>query len=695
MVASERSTRDGTVHHNPLTAHRSPLTSLVLLAQSARRLRQPLHARHPRPRGLHRGRPLRVARPARAHAAASSRSPAARAAGCRRSSRRRSGAARERAAAASTTSSTDASPSSAGTTGSPRSARWSAAHPTLARALGVPWVVTNDVHYARRAAASCTTCWRRLRHQRTLDDMGTRLRPNGEWYLKSAAQIAPRWRRRARACAPRSPSPSGAPSGWSSCSRRSPSSPSRPASGRREYLARLVVQGCARTLGRAGGTAQRGAEAHHTQLPTSSASSARLGSPATSSSCGTSSASRGERDPLPGTRLRRQFRGLLLPRHHRGRSVKMNLLFERFLSEERQRAARHRPRLRPSRARAGAPVRLRAYGREHAAMVCEQITYRGRSAVRDAARVLGFSVRAGRRACAFSDRFSAKADGRCAARAGGGRRLYARTIRHARKYGGNEGDDDLAFAEPQHPSDAAMPRSGHRRIPSSAADPGTERKARRPIAAKRAPGGRPRMRSRITPSAAIPRRRSSGPPARRTVLTGRTRSRTTRAYTPSPTSSRGCTRAPRHRSIHVGGFVLTASRCPRVVPIEPASMPGRTVIQWEQDDLDPVGLVKIDLLGLGMLTVLQDCLKYIRATRGVTSTSAQLDMTDQAVYDDLCAADTIGVFQVESRAQMNTLPRLKPRASTISSWRSRSSGPARSRARWCIPTCAAGQERRR
>jgi error-prone DNA polymerase len=124
----------------------------------------------------------------------------------------------------------------------------------------------------------------------------------------------------------------------------------------------------------------------------------------------------------------------------------------------------------------------------------------------------------------------------------------------------------------------------------------------------------------------------------------------------------GLHQAPRHRSIHVGGFVLTKEPLRTVVPIEPASMPGRTVIQWERDDLDPAGLVKIDLLGLGMLTVLQDCLKYIRATRGVTIDLGALDMTDQAVYDDLCAADTIGVFQVESRAQMSTLPRLKPRS---------------------------------
>ena len=123
----------------------------------------------------------------------------------------------------------------------------------------------------------------------------------------------------------------------------------------------------------------------------------------------------------------------------------------------------------------------------------------------------------------------------------------------------------------------------------------------------------------------------------------------------------GLHQLPRHRSIHVGGFVLTAEPLSTVVPIEPASMADRTVIQWEKDDLDPVGLVKIDLLGLGMLTVLQDTLKYLRATRGIALDLARLDMTDARVYEMLCRADTVGVFQVESRAQMNTLPRLQPR----------------------------------
>ncbi len=123
----------------------------------------------------------------------------------------------------------------------------------------------------------------------------------------------------------------------------------------------------------------------------------------------------------------------------------------------------------------------------------------------------------------------------------------------------------------------------------------------------------------------------------------------------------GLHQLPRHRSIHVGGMILTEEPLGSIVPIEPASMPGRTVIQWEKDDLDPTGLVKIDLLGLGMLTVVQDCLLYIRHTRGVHIDLGQLDMCDSAVYDVMCAADTVGVFQIESRAQMNTLPRLRPR----------------------------------
>ena len=120
-------------------------------------------------------------------------------------------------------------------------------------------------------------------------------------------------------------------------------------------------------------------------------------------------------------------------------------------------------------------------------------------------------------------------------------------------------------------------------------------------------------------------------------------------------------RLPRHRAIHTGGFVLTAEPLTTVTAIEPASMADRTVIQWDKDDLGPVGLVKIDLLGLGILTVLDGVLRLVNETRGLALELGQLPMDDPAVYDQICASDTIGLFQIESRAQMQSLPRLRPR----------------------------------
>ena len=124
---------------------------------------------------------------------------------------------------------------------------------------------------------------------------------------------------------------------------------------------------------------------------------------------------------------------------------------------------------------------------------------------------------------------------------------------------------------------------------------------------------------------------------------------------------RGLEGLPRHRSIHVGGFVLTGEPLHTVVPIEPAAMEGRTVIQWDKDDLDPVGLVKIDLLGLGMLTLLADALGHVERVRGVKLDLAHLPPDDPETYAMIRAADTVGVFQIESRAQMSSLPRTAPR----------------------------------
>ncbi|MBU6428218.1 MAG: error-prone DNA polymerase, partial [Cyanobacteria bacterium REEB65] len=118
---------------------------------------------------------------------------------------------------------------------------------------------------------------------------------------------------------------------------------------------------------------------------------------------------------------------------------------------------------------------------------------------------------------------------------------------------------------------------------------------------------------------------------------------------------------PRHLGQHSGGMVICKGRLDDIVPIEPATMPGRSVIAWDKDDCADLGILKIDLLGLGMMHVLQDCVPLIRETEGVEVDYGRLPQDDPAIWDMLCRADTVGVFQVESRAQMNILPRLQPK----------------------------------
>ena len=130
---------------------------------------------------------------------------------------------------------------------------------------------------------------------------------------------------------------------------------------------------------------------------------------------------------------------------------------------------------------------------------------------------------------------------------------------------------------------------------------------------------------------------------------------------------------PRHLSIHVGGFVLSAEELVNVAPVEPATMPNRTIIPWDKDDLDTLGFFKVDVLGLGMLTAIRRALVMVADAharlhpptggglgRVMSSLLAAIPAEDPHVYDALCAADTVGVFQIESRAQMAMLPRLRP-----------------------------------
>ncbi len=117
---------------------------------------------------------------------------------------------------------------------------------------------------------------------------------------------------------------------------------------------------------------------------------------------------------------------------------------------------------------------------------------------------------------------------------------------------------------------------------------------------------------------------------------------------------------PRHLSQHVGGFVIARDRVSRLVPIENAAMAKRTVIQWDKDDLDAMGILKVDCLGLGMLSAIHKAFDLVRGHRGRQLTLANVPVEDPKVYAMICKADTIGVFQIESRAQMSMLPRLRP-----------------------------------
>ncbi|MGH7637815.1 MAG: hypothetical protein ACREOK_09185 [Gemmatimonadaceae bacterium] len=378
--------------------------------------------------------------------------------------------------------------------------------------------------------------------------------------------------------------------------------------------------------------------------------------------------------------------------------VKLGLLFERFLSEDRKEAPDIDIDFAHEEREHVLQYVYEKYGRDHAAMVCEQITYRGRSAVRDAARVLGFSVEQADRLATLSDRFSARAtadalrgkeeDGnaedpedaeestnRVIARVMGQQMMAgteantrtrevkeaARSGKHPSPLSSASSVSSVVESGPAGPK-WVDPRqqsltSWHRPMPAAGYEPaGSETAQETRINYWEDPHAKITHNERRNPTTAF---RQTQP--KRGIMAQAGLDASDKRVRVLPNVVEGLHQLPRHRSIHVGGFVLTAEPLSTVVPIEPASMKDRTVIQWEKDDLDPVGLVKIDCLGLGMLTLIQKCITYVRQTRGITIDLAQLDMDDQNVYDDLCKADTIGVFQVESRAQMNTLPRLKPR----------------------------------
>ncbi|MDX2261411.1 MAG: PHP domain-containing protein [Gemmatimonadales bacterium] len=572
----------------------------------------------------------------------------------------------------------------------------------LAEAFGLPWIVANDVHYADPEGRMIHDVLCALRHGKPLDQMGTRLRPNGEWYLKGYEQLRFRWRERpeglhntvavAERCAFR----------LEQLRPSLPHFPLPPGVTADEYLARLVARGAGERWADAGAGERTGGRADGCSVrEPPPAHDVQSASPPDRQSARAARARRAQLRHELALIAKLGYAGFFLivwdivryaARHGilvQGRGsaansavcyclgitvidpVAMGLLFERFLSEERQEppdidldvAHEHREQV--------LQYIYEKYGRDHAAMVCEQITYRGRSAVKDAARVLGFSVEQAEALAAYADRYSAQATA-AALRAEADGRTSGLADWAAPDRADLRMREERPSARPPDRPSASEPARLSALLGSHLA-PGTEattrarevkEQTRRAYAVHgnpnaQASGAKANDWGRSTPPSARPPVRPSAAPEAPQALAG---------LDPADPRVRrladiveGLHQLPRHRSIHVGGFVLTREPLHRHVPIEPASMPGRTVIQWEKDDLDPVGLIKIDVLGLGMLSLLQRALRYVRQVRGVTLDLGQLDYADPAVYDMLCAADTIGVFQVESRAQMNTLPRHKPR----------------------------------
>jgi error-prone DNA polymerase len=449
----------------------------------------------------------------------------------------------------------------------------------LSKKWSVPYLVTNNVHYAhpdKRIIHDVLTC---LRYEVTLSTAGRKLRPNGSWYLKSPQEMHQQWQNYPEALSntlvvaerctfrlgllkPALPEIdlARAQNVIQSNLRTNEIDTSSSAvfsMSRNEILQSLTWRGARERYGAVLSEAQIRQLNHELDLITrldlapyflimwdivQFAESHGIavqgrGSAANSAVCYCLKIT--AVDPIA-----------------------MDLLFERFISEDRNEPPDIDLDIAHQEREKVLQYVYEKYGRDHAAMVCEHITYRGPSAVRDAARVFDFSP---------------------------------------------EQQDKLAAQAHHHEADGAA---------ASLADGGAARA-----------GLDPRDRKVQLLIKVV----------------------------------QGLHQLPRHRSIHVGGFVLSGEPIGNIVPVEPASMPGRTVIQWDKDDLDLAGLIKIDLLGLGMLTLLQEGVKLIQQHRNFKLDLAKLEMSDQNIYQMMQKADTIGVFQIESRAQMSILPKIRPR----------------------------------
>jgi error-prone DNA polymerase len=461
----------------------------------------------------------------------------------------------------------------------------------VATTLELGIVATGGVHYARpehRDLADVLSC---VRQKTTLESAGTRLRANGEYYMRSPDEMLQWFREQPRAVFNSVAIAERCQFRLGKLHNEFPDFPLPPGETPFSYLYKLVHEGVQRRyqpvtsevsvqiahelgviekLGLAGyflivWDMVRFAREHHILVQ-------GRGSAANSAVCyalGITSV-----DP-----------------------VGLKLLFERFLSEERDEP----PDIdldTPSGDQRELLIQYiyERYGREHAGMVAEVITYRARSAVRDIGKALGLSL----------DQVDALA-----------KSLDTYSASHV-------GEEFQHHVAPRVDSQHDLPMTNHGdRIPLSAAE--------------------------------VAEAVAALPAALRIDLGGNT---VQRLYE----LCRRIDGFPRHLSQHVGGMVITRSPLIEIAPLEPAAMPDRTILCWDKDDCATLGLIKIDILGLGMLNAIELALADIERSRGTKIDFADLRACDdERIYDMLCEADTVGLFQVESRAQMATLPRLRPK----------------------------------
>jgi error-prone DNA polymerase len=509
----------------------------------------------------------------------------------------------------------------------------------LAAALGLPVVVTNDVHYARPEDRELHDVLTAIRHGRTLETLGPLRSPSGEGYLKSEAELA---------ALPPSSGPPRVARAWraglaaaaelaATCSvdlgfeaYRFPGFPVPPGETPFSYLSNLCWEGARRR--------------YHPLTPAVVRQLAH------------------ELEVIERTGLAEFFlicwdlmafaRRRGIPAQGRGSAadsivayvlgitrvdpIRHNLLFERFINEGRTTYPDVDIDFSAARREEVIQYVYERYGAEHTGMVCNVVTYRARSAVREVGLALGFPRPFVDRVAKAVETYDSVMVRRDLEADGGFAHLFRRAVGAAAD--GGPGPAAIAAERGLVDRMGRVARPTARRSDPLRDGPGTD------------------LLGRPLPHSSVARLAPEPAPA--------PRGGSTVGWSDWERWLELCARLdgfPRHLSIHTGGMLVTAAPLVDIAPLERATMPGRVVVQYDKRDVETLKLIKLDLLGLGMLAAIDETLAWIEHDCGVCLDLDRLPEDIPEIYAMLAAADTVGVFQVESRAQMQTLPKTRPR----------------------------------